>query len=435
MADQNRNHPSRRRRMALVATAVGVVAALLLAACTATDATPKSPHSTETSGPAAASSSGDVTTTSQAKQVATVVRKAMAEQNLKAVIVRVTIGGKTVAMQAFGDSMTGVPATTDMQFRNGAVAFEYVSNLLLQYVDEHKVALDDTVDKWMPSLPDASTVTLRMLTNQTTGYPDFVTDPAWMAAYNANPFHLFTFDERLKYAFQRPMQFAPGTNWSYSHTNFMILGHILQMVGGKPLDQLLEQKVLKPMGLTHTVGSSTASYPEGPVLHAFSSERRVALGVPATASFYEEATYWNPAWGTPIGAAETTDITDMTTTAVAIGTGDLLSKSSFHEMTDPKLIGFGTHLPVCGGSCFTQRTAYNYGLGVVRSGDWMLQNPQLSGYAATEAYLPSQKLAIAVATTYLPGAFDSEGNYPNAADTLFRQLGAVLAPSDAPPTK
>ena len=78
---------------------------------------------------------------------------------------------------------------------------------------------------------------------------------------------------------------------------------------------------------------------------------------------------------------------------------------------------------------------YTYGLGIVISGNWLLQNPLMSGYAAVAAYLPSQKIAIAVATTYLPEAFDDQGNYENAADTLFRRIGAELAPDDAPPVR
>ena len=61
-----------------------------------------------------------------------------------------------------------------------------------------------------------------------------------------------------------------------------------------------------------------------------------------------------------------------------------------------------------------------------------------SGHARrpeVEAYLPSQKIAIAVAATYLPDAFDDTGDYTNAADTLFRKIGAVLAPDDAPPVR
>jgi CubicO group peptidase (beta-lactamase class C family) len=162
----------------------------------------------------------------QASAIATIVQNAMKTEHLRAVIVKVTQGDKIITSQAFGESMTGVPATTAMHFPNGAVAFAYVSTLLMQFVDEHKVKLDDTIDRWMPTLPEANKVTLKMLANQTSGYPDFETDPAWLAAWSADPFHIWTFEERLNYAFARPVQFAPGTNWSYAHTNFMIIGEM-----------------------------------------------------------------------------------------------------------------------------------------------------------------------------------------------------------------
>jgi CubicO group peptidase (beta-lactamase class C family) len=127
----------------------------------------------------------------------------MRADHLKAAIVEVTSDGRIVTAAAFGDSIDGVPATAAMHFRNGAVAFQYVATLLMEFVDEHKVTLNDTIARWIPALPEASKVTLKMLANQTTGYPDFETDPAWLAAFNADPFHIWTFDERLKYAFAR----------------------------------------------------------------------------------------------------------------------------------------------------------------------------------------------------------------------------------------
>ncbi|TAM66575.1 MAG: hypothetical protein EPN48_16095 [Microbacteriaceae bacterium] len=63
-----------------------------------------------------------------------------------------------------------------------------------------------------------------------------------------------------------------------------------------------------------------------------------------------------------------------------------------------------------------------------------MQNPLLSGYSATEAYLPSKKAAIGMAVTSEPAAFNENGNYPNASDTVFRAIGAYVAPSDPPPT-
>ena len=93
----------------------------------------------------------------QADAIRQIVRQTMAEQHMKAAIVSVNVDGKTVLTEAYGDTIPGVPATTDMYFRNGAVAFQYVSNLLLQFVDDGTVHLDDTIDRWMPELPPTPT--------------------------------------------------------------------------------------------------------------------------------------------------------------------------------------------------------------------------------------------------------------------------------------
>src|SRR5438105_7911596 len=375
--------------------------------------------------------SGETSQPTQSLAITTIIQKAMKTEHLRAVIVKVTQGDKVIISQAFGESMTGMPATTAMHFRNGAVAFSYLGTLLMEFVDEHKVKLDDTINRWMPTLPEAKKVTLKMLANQTSGYPDYETDPNWFAAFIADPFHIWTYDERMKYAFARSIQFDPGTNWSYSHTNFMILGEILSKIGGKPLDVLLREKVLDPMGLKNTTASQTSEIPS-PVLHAYDSERRSALKIPANVAFYEESSFWNSQWGTPIGANQTTNIDDMVTTAVKVGTGALLSKSSYEAMTAPNLLGFGHKQDNCD-ACFTQVNIYNYGLGIVRSGSWLLQDPMLGGYSATEAYLPSKKIAIAAFVTYAPEAFDSEGGYHNSSDALFRSIGTYLAPDDPPP--
>lgn len=378
---------------------------------------------------AAASSRGR----QRAAAIVGIARSAMKADHLRAVVLRVTIGGRPVVTRALGTSMTGVPATPAMHFRNGAVAFSYLATLLLRYVDQHKVSLDDTVGKWMPTLPEANQVTLKMLANMTSGYPDYVTDTTFVDEQQADPFRNFSESHLLAIAFSQPVLFPPGTNWGYSHTNMLLLGKILQKVGGRPLATLLRDQVLEPMGLTNTVNHYTPAVTR-PVLHAFSSERRTFLQVPAGTPFYEETTFWNPSWGTPRGATQTTDITDMARTAQEVGTGAILSQSSYKAMTGPHLLGFGQSLPGCG-ACFTQSNGYNYGLGIVRSGSWLLQNPLLGGEGAVEAYLPAKKIAIAVAVTFAPGAFDTQGNYANSSDGLFRQIGAYLAPNDAPPVK
>lgn len=368
----------------------------------------------------------------EAAQIDTLIRSAMREHDLNAVIVQVTVAGRPVITKAYGGSMTGVPATTSMHFRNGAVAISYMSTLLLRLVDEHKVSLDDPVSLWLPWLRDAHQVTLRMLAGMSSGYYDYEQSPRLTAELDADPFRNVTTGEQLQLALSHRQLYKPGTNWSYAHTNYVILGLILQQITHEPLDVALREQVLVPLDLTSTTASQTAAIPE-PVLHAYTAERRQFLGIKPSIPFLEDSTYWNPSWTLAAGAVETTDITDMTRTAIGIGGGLLLSRSSYAEQINPR-IGFGHPQPGCA-TCRTLNRVFGYGLGVVRNGSWILQNPLFGGYSAVEAYLPSQKISIAVAATFGEGSFDAQGNPQNWATTLYGQIGAVLAPNDPPPAQ
>jgi CubicO group peptidase (beta-lactamase class C family) len=377
-------------------------------------------------------SQADSADKAKADAVMRVVHNAMTQAHLKAAIVRITVDGKEVVTQAVGDSMTGVPATTDMHFRNGAVAISYVSTLLLKLVDEKKLTLDDRLSKWLPDFPNAQRVTLGQLAQMTAGYPDYVigNDQLETELY-ANPFQQLTTQDILAQISGRPLLYDPGTNWNYAHTDYVLLGLALEKATGQDMPTLLRNEVLGPLGLKSTTNSDTPEIP-WPVLHTFSSERRKALKIPAGTPFYEESTYWNPSWTITHGAIQTTNIYDMEATAVGVGSGKLLSADSYKKMVSTALRGKTHAQPGCP-TCFDQNEGYTYGLGIIASGDWLMQNPLFSGCAGVEAYLPAQKAAIAVAVTYAPEAFDDQGNYSNQADILFRKIGAVVAPDAAPP--
>lgn len=370
----------------------------------------------------------------QAAAITRIVRSLMAEHHLKAVIVRVSVDGRNVITRAFGESMTGVPATTDMHFRNGAVAIAYMANLLLQLVDEGKISLDHKVSKWLPDLPHANEVTVGQLARMTSGYHDYVQNPVLGEAIYTNPFRQFSTLEKLALGVNAPLYYTPGTNWNYAHTNYVILGLVMEKATGRHLGQLLRTRVLEPLGLDNTAGWSTAYIPS-PVLHAYSSERREVLGVPAGTRFYEDSSFWNPSWTIADGSIETTDIYDLHTSAIALGTGALLSRKSARAMISTDLRGFGGPEGACENQCHQQDVHYSYGIGAVTTGNWVMQNPLFGGYSAVEAYLPSQKIAIAVAVTYAEGGFEADGSPHNKADTLFRAIGAQLAPDDAPPVR
>ncbi|CAN5418653.1 serine hydrolase domain-containing protein [soil metagenome] len=371
------------------------------------------------------------THTAEAQEVTRIVEDTMRAEHLQSAIVKVTVDGKEVLTDAFGESMSGVPATADMHFRNGAVAISYVSTLLLILAEEGTVGLDDTLSTWLPDIPHADEVTLRQLAQTTSGYHDYVIgNDAFEKQLYADQFRQWTPEELVAFATDKPLQYQPGTNWSYAHTNYVLLGLALEKATGEQMPELLSDKVLGPLGLFETDNSFTPEIP-APALHAYTSERRAALGIPDGTPFYEDSTYWNPSWTITHGAIQTTTIADLATSAAGIGSGKLLSEKSFEEFSTG-LSGKTKALPGCV-TCAPLGDVYDYGLGVVLSGDWLLQNPMFFGYAALQAYLPSRRIAIAVAVTFSPEAFDGDGNYTNAADTLFRRIGAELAPDDAPP--
>jgi hypothetical protein len=147
----------------------------------------------------------------------------------------------------------------------------------------------------------------------------------------------------------------------------------------------------------------------------------------------EDSTFWNPSWTLADGAVETTDITDLTRTAIGIGSGRLLSPRSHREQIDPH-IGFGHPQAGCE-RCTKLNRFYGYGLGAVRNGAWVLQNPLFAGYAAIESYLLPQRVSIALAVTFRASSYDAEGNVrPYWTTGLYAGIGKILAPRNPPPT-
>jgi len=407
----------------LVIAAVG--AALVLASCSSGAAGP-SPSSVS------AEPSGDP---GQSTALKALTDAALATYKQKSVIVRVVKDGVNLYTGAAGESMTGVPATTDMHTRNGAFAFTYIGETFAKMADQKIVNLDDPISKWLPELPQASKVTIKNLLNMTSGYPDYVYQPAVQNGVQNDPYKQWTDDEMIAVGLSRPMYFEPGTNWGYSHTNYVILGKLLSKITGKPTSDVISEYVLQPMGLNNTSSNAnTPAVPE-PALHSFTSERREFLKVPAKMPFYEEATYWNPSWTTAEGAVQTSNIYDMTTSMQIVGSGAQVSPEMYQQQVGPTLIGFGKKDPT--GTCpicTTNTVARHYGFGVVLVGDWITQTKSFYGSSASGAYLPSQKLTISVIANTAQDGFGPDGAYlnQNASFAILTDIANLVAPGLAP---
>ena len=416
--------------------AVPLLLALVAVACGASPAPTESSSSPSVSGPPAGASTADAAAPSSgsadpelAAAVEAVLTSAMDEYDLQAVIARVTVDGRDVFTGALGESLTGVPATTDMHFRNGAVAFTYIGELLAILAGRGELDLDAPIATWLPEVPHADTVTVRMLANMTSGYADYVYQDEVLTGTDADPFRQWTDDELIRVGVAQPQQFEPGTNWGYSHTNYILLGRLLTAVTGKPLDALMQDEVFGPMGLRQTSGADTALLPS-PALHSQSAERRAFLQIPAGTPFIEDSTYWNPSWTTAAGAVQSTDITDLATTAEKVGSGALVTPEMYEEQVGNRLVGVGQRTEACP-VCNTISAERGYGLGVLLLGDWIAQTKNFAGEGAGMAYLPEQRIAIAMVTTLTAAAYDDEGRATDPSMPLLRELATAVAP-DSP---
>lgn len=313
----------------------------------------------------------------QEKEIISLISQEKEKHNLKAVVFGIWKNNKLITSGALGESMEGTPATTDMHFRIGAVTETMLTTLLLQLVDEGKVKLDDPISQWRPELPNANLVTLKMLANSTSGYPDFEKSEEFEKDFHKNVFKQWTTKELLDYAFKSPPLFEPGTQWSYSHTNFMILGDILEKITHQSIPQLFQGRIFNKLGLNHTEASLTPML-KHPVLHAYTSERGI----------YEDSTYWSPSW-TSFSGLVSSNMEDLGKWIHAFGTGTLLSKESYQIMHTPVSIKKGDR-------------ERGFALGFVVLNSWFVQIPRFGGYSGYFAYLPEKKLGIVIFNTLNP---------------------------------
>jgi CubicO group peptidase (beta-lactamase class C family) len=290
--------------------------------------------------------------------------------------------GRELLTMALGESMTTVPATTDMHFRIGGISETFMSTLLLMLVERGYLGLDQKISRWFPRLLGAREVTVRMLAGNTAGYLDYVKLDAFVNAQFADPFRTFTDDDLIQYAVQDGrMNYAPGTSQNYSHTENVMLGQVMQRATGRPMKELCDHLILRPLGLRDTQ-FPTDQRIQNPVLHAYTADRSV----------YEDCTYWNPFWGSTPGLL-TSNLHDLGRWGPIFGTGRLISPAHFREQIAPTSVGKGINKP-----------DLYFGYGVIYANGWLAQNPDINGYSGAFGYHRASGITIVVSATKTPTA-------------------------------
>jgi D-alanyl-D-alanine carboxypeptidase len=156
---------------------------------------------------------------------------------------------------------SSTPLTPDMHFRIGSITKTFTATVVLQLVQSCELSLDDTIDRWQPQQPGARDITVENLLNMTSGIPEFMTTTAFQDVAENDPLHEWQPQQLIDLVEDEPLLFPPGEGWFYSNTNYFILGLIAEEITGKPLETLVEERIIGPLGLDDTSFPTTPAMP------------------------------------------------------------------------------------------------------------------------------------------------------------------------------
>jgi CubicO group peptidase (beta-lactamase class C family) len=139
-----------------------------------------------------------------------------------------------------------IPDSPDAKFRIGSMTKQFTAALVLLEQEEGKLSVDDPIRKYLPDSPAAwDKITIGDLLHHTSGVPNFIFDKRffeWRMVAR-------TPVEEMDFFKDKPLNFAPGTQWEYSNSNYMLLGMILEKVTGRRYVDLLQERILAPLGM------------------------------------------------------------------------------------------------------------------------------------------------------------------------------------------
>ncbi|MFE4799983.1 serine hydrolase domain-containing protein [Streptomyces sp. NPDC056708] len=166
-------------------------------------------------------------------------------------------GRDLVATSGVAEADTDRPVPRNGYFRMASTGKALVATVVLQLVDEHKLALDDTVDRWLPGLVDGNgndgrRITIRQLLQHTSGiHDDDLPGYTTPQEYYDRRYDTYTPQQIVALA-MRHRPDPPGTGWNYSNTGYALLDMIIEKVTDRPWHQEVQDRVLKPLGMDHT---------------------------------------------------------------------------------------------------------------------------------------------------------------------------------------
>ncbi|MFB9067074.1 serine hydrolase domain-containing protein [Pseudofulvimonas gallinarii] len=287
----------------------------------------------------------------------------------------------------------GVPLSPDHVFRIGSVTKQFAAAGLLKLVDEGKVALDDPLSRFLPDYPNGDAITVAQLLNHTSGIQSYTSIPSYMDQDIRRDVDT---DALIAVFKDKPAPFAPGSDWDYNNSGYVLVGAVIEKASGKGWSAYLDEVLFKPLSLDHTRDGAGLAIVAG---HA--------SGYSTGSDGFSRATPISMTQPHAAGALLST-VDDLWRWNRALHGGKVLSADSYMRMTTPE------------GKAAENGRNYGYGIfrTTVRNRTAFEHGGGINGFLSDLFYLPDSGVSVAVLR-------NADGEGGATVGLIARKLAAV----------
>lgn len=342
-----------------------------------------------------------------------------------AVALLITPSGTVTATYGTTERDGGTPVSVGDHIRIGSNTKTWTATVILQLAQEGALAPTDPVSKFRPDVPNGENITIEQVLNMRSGLFNYSETPELNEALDTDPQRVWAPEELLALGLANPPYFPPGQGYHYSNTNYVLLGLIAEQIEGRPLEEILQERILTPANLTDTsfpVGSDT-SVPE-PYSHGyFFGTNMLTISDPALPEDMQQqardgtlapsdVTNVNPSWMWAAGAGVST-AEDLATWADALTSGEMLTA----DMQQQRLASIQPTDPA-------NPEDAGYGWGIAKLGPMYGHTGELPGYNSFMGSDPDNDITLIVWANLAPavdGRDPASSIAKNVIDTMYRE--------------
>lgn len=294
-------------------------------------------------------------------------------------------------------------------FQVGSITKSFIAAILLQLENDpqNNFSIEDSITKYFPQYSKWHAITVKELMNMSSGIPDYFTDDAIITGYSAHPFLHYRPRDWINRIYNKPLIFKPGSAFSYSNSNYFILGMLIEKLTGHTVSYEINARIIKPLQLKHTyfithqIKASLSPY----LVHGYQYQDGFTDYIPLGADVTDYSLSYMNAAGALISNSE--DMAKWTETLFT--PGKFLNLTEWNKMV--AVISETTGKPI-NKLTPSDRDGYGLGIGAQFRRDLNVNSyiyfGMTFGYRAIYLYIPERKTTITITVN---SSYDVQKNH------------------------